>query len=135
MNSYPQVSTEMNIKFYCIHKFRRSLYLLKPIVKTVKNTRLKQNVFCKCNNWHRLFSMIMLVTWYILRERSNTSQSSSVAQSCPTLCDPMNRSTPGFPVHHQLPELTQTHVRRADDVIQPSHPLLSPSHPSRVKKS
>ena len=51
----------------------------------------------------------------------------SVAQSCPTLCDPMNRSTPGLPVHHQLPEFTQTHVHRVSDAIQPSHPLLSPS--------
>ena len=51
---------------------------------------------------------------------------SSVAQSCLTLCDPMDCSTPGFPVHHQLPELTQTQVHRAGDVIQPSHPLLSP---------
>ena len=50
-------------------------------------------------------------------------QFSSVAQSCPTLCDPMNRSTPGLPVHHQLPEFTQTHVRRVSDAIQPSHPL------------
>ena len=55
---------------------------------------------------------------------------SSVAQSCLTLCDPMNCSTPGLPVHHQLPELTQTHVHRVGDAIQPSHPLLSPSPPA-----
>ena len=54
-------------------------------------------------------------------------QFSSVAQSCPTLCDPMNWSTPGLPVHHQLPEFTQTHIHRVSDAIQPSHPLLSPS--------
>ena len=52
-----------------------------------------------------------------------TAQFSSVAQSCPTLCDPMNRSTPGLPVHHQLPEFTQTHVHRVGDAIQPSDPL------------
>ena len=57
-------------------------------------------------------------------------QFSSVAQSCPTLCDPMNGSTPGLPVHHQLPELTQTHVHRVSDAIQPSHPLSSPSPPA-----
>ena len=57
-------------------------------------------------------------------------QFSSVAQSCPTLCDPMNRSTPGLPVHHQIPELTQTHVHRISDAIQPSHPLSSPSPPA-----
>ena len=57
-------------------------------------------------------------------------QFSSVAQSCPTLCDPMNHSTPGLPVHHQLPEFTQTHVHRVSDAIQPSHPLSSPSPPA-----
>ena len=55
------------------------------------------------------------------------TQIKSVAQSCPTLCDPMNRSMPGLPVHHQLPEFTQTHVHRVSDAIQPSHPLSSPS--------
>ena len=55
---------------------------------------------------------------------------SSVAQSCPTLCDPMNRSTPGLPVHHHLPEFTQTHVHRVSDAIQPSHPRSSPSPPA-----
>ena len=54
-------------------------------------------------------------------------QFSSVTQSCPTLCDSMNRSTPGLPVHHQLPEVTQTHVHQISDAIQPSRPLLSPS--------
>ena len=54
-------------------------------------------------------------------------QFSSVTQSCPTLCDPMNRSTPGLPVHHHLLEFTDTHVHRVSDAIQPSHPLSSPS--------
>ena len=54
----------------------------------------------------------------------------SVAQSCSTLCDPMNRSTPGLPVHHQLPGFTQTHIHRVSDAIQPSHPLSSPSPPA-----
>ena len=57
-------------------------------------------------------------------------QFSSVAQSCPTLCDPMNRSTPGLPVHHQLPQFTQTHVYRVGDAIEPSHPQSSPSPPA-----
>ena len=57
-------------------------------------------------------------------------QFSSVTQSCPTLCDPMNRGTPGLPVHHQLLEFTQTHVHRVSDAIQPSHPLSSPSPPA-----
>ena len=57
-------------------------------------------------------------------------QFSSVPQLCPALCDPMNRSTPGLPVHHHLLEFTQTHVQRVSDAIQPSHPLLSPSPPA-----
>ena len=57
-------------------------------------------------------------------------QFGSVAQSCPTLCDLMNRSTPGLPVHHQLLEFTQIHVHRVGDAIQPSHPLSSPSPPA-----
>ena len=62
-------------------------------------------------------------------------QFSSVAQSCPTLCNPINCSTPGLPVHHQLQEFTETHVHRVGDAIQPSHPLsslllLPPIHPS-----
>ena len=61
---------------------------------------------------------------------SLVTQFSSVAQSCPTLCDPMNCSTPGLPIHHQLPESTQTHVHWVGDAIQPSHLLLSPSPPA-----
>ena len=57
-------------------------------------------------------------------------QFSSVTQSCPTLCDPMNRSMPGLPVHHQLLEFTQTHVHQVGDATQPSHPLLSPFPPA-----
>ena len=59
-----------------------------------------------------------------------SDQIRSVAQSCPTLFDPMNRSTPGLPVHHQLPEFTQTHVHQVSDAIQSSHPLLSTSPPA-----
>ena len=61
-------------------------------------------------------------------------QFSSVSQLCPTLCNPMNRSTPGLPVHHQLPEFAQTHVYRVSDAIQPSHPLSSPSPPAFFKR-
>ena len=59
-----------------------------------------------------------------------SDQIRSVAQSCPTLCDPMNCSTPGLPIHHQLPEFTETHVYQVSDAIQPSHPLSSPSPPA-----
>ena len=61
---------------------------------------------------------------------TSATQFSSVVQSCPTLCDPINYSTPDLPVHHQLPEFTQTHVHQVSDAIQPSHPLLSPSPPA-----
>ena len=84
-----------------------------------------------------VFVWIFLVVYFILWESQYTKlmhsvqfssvQFSSFAQSCPTLCDPMNHSTPGLPVHHQLPEFTQTHVDRVSDAIQPSHPLSSPS--------
>ena len=57
-------------------------------------------------------------------------QFSSVVQSCPTLCDPINCSTPGLPVHHHLPKFTQTHVHRVRDAMQPSHPLSSPFPPA-----
>ena len=60
-------------------------------------------------------------------EGRDPAQVSSVAQLCPALCDPMDCSTPGLPVHHQLLESTQTHVHEVGDAIQPSHPLLSPS--------
>ena len=62
-------------------------------------------------------------------QKRSSVQFSSVAQSCLTLCDPMNHSTPGLPVHHHPPEFTQTHVHRVGDAILPSHPLLSPSAP------
>ena len=67
----------------------------------------------------------MVVTVYI-----RSDQIRSVAQLCLTLCDPMNHSTPGLLVHHQLLEFTQTHVHRVSDDIQPSHPLSSPSPPA-----
>ena len=66
----------------------------------------------------------------ILLSFFSSVQFSSVAQSCPTLCDPMNCSMPGLPVRHQLPESTQTHVHWVNNAIQPSHPLSSPSPPA-----
>ena len=93
---------------------------------------------CKCFHWQQMLSDVFL-EWqaHLVGSRENICQTcnpeellvrfSSIAQSCPTLCDPMDRSTPGFPVHHQLPELAQTHVRRVAEAIQPSHLLPSPS--------
>ena len=65
-------------------------------------------------------------------ENCHWCQFSSVAQLCPTLCDPMDCSTPGLPVHHQLPEFTQPHVHWVSDAIQPPHPLLSPLLPPSI---
>ena len=73
-----------------------------------------------------LFPFLLLICFWL----QSVSSVSSVAQSCPTFCDPMNRSMPGLPVHHQLPEFTQTQVHRGSDAIQPSHRLSSPSPPA-----
>ena len=81
--------------------------------------------FCNLFYWNKGLDKII-----ILRSFQWDQSVSSVAQLCPTLCDSMDWSTPGLPVHHQLPEFTQTHVHRVNDAIQPSHPLLSPSPPA-----
>ena len=72
----------------------------------------------------------MCASFHLLISKWLVSTVSSVAQSCPTLCDPLDCSTPGFPVHHQLPELAQIHIHRVGDAIQPFHPLLPPSPPA-----
>ena len=76
--------------------------------------------YCKIGNYTE-HNCILCVVYFVF---------SSVTQLCPTLCNPMNHSTPGLPVHHQLPEFTQTHAHRVSDAIQPSHPLSSPSPPA-----
>ena len=81
-------------------------------------------------NWTQVSYIVDgFFTVWAIRE-AHSVQFSSVAQSCLTLCIPMDCSMPGFPVHHQLPEFTQTHVHRVSDAIQPSHPLSSPSPPA-----
>ena len=78
-----------------------------------------------CIQWDIVFNLF----WFLKKRFSlvRSVQFSSFTQLCPTLWDPINRITPGFPVHHQLPEFTQTHVHWVGDSIQPSHPLSSPS--------
>ena len=88
--------------------------------------------FSLWEGWHQL---VFTWAWMPLHLNSaitfyHSVQFSPIAQSCLTVCDPVNRSTPGLPVHHQLPESTQTHVHRNGDAIQPSHPLSSPSPPA-----
>ena len=86
-------------------------------------------LYCKQILCLLIFNMKILLASKLIFETMSV-QFSSVTQSCPTLCDPMDCSTLGFPVHHQLPEFTQTHVHRVDDAIQPSDPLSSPSPPT-----
>ena len=98
---------EMYNKYLCFYlialTFKSLLFMLITLL---------QNYFISCYSSKLLQGRILF---------------SSVAQSCLTLCHPMDCSMPGFPVHHQLPEFVQTHVHRVSDAIQPSHPLLSPS--------
>ena len=104
--------------------------LLYIVCNKYNNKYLYNTVICqtlKCINCNPL--TVTLIT-SLQRRYLCCAIFSSVAQSCPTLCDPMDRSTPGLPVHHQLPEFTQTHVHWVSDAIQPSHPLLSPSPPA-----
>ena len=87
-------------------------------------------------SWKRVFTKQgplekrMANHFRIFALRTPSDKIRSVTQLCPTLCDPMNHSTPGLPVHHQLPEFTMTHILRVSDAIQPSHPLSSPSPPA-----
>ena len=100
-----------------------------------ENKTLSQSVICTLMSISTLFTIAKIwkqskcLKIYIHNGIFSSVEFSSVTQSCPTLCDPMNRRTPGLPVHHQVSEFTQTHVHRVSDAIQPSHPLSSPSPP------
>ena len=83
---------------------------------------------CVPRTLYTLSHLILSITERI--GKNSSIQFSSITQSCPTLCNPMNHSMPGLPVHHQLPEFIQTHVHWVGDAIQPSHPLSSPSPPA-----
>ena len=110
--------SNLNFPFSNILRNVYSKFVYKINVPSVTGTGSKRILPCGC--------------WFLIGQKEEsevfrTVHFSSVTQSCPTLCDPMNRSTPGLPVHHQLPEFTQTHIHRVSDAIQPSHPLSSPS--------
>jgi len=98
--------------FHCIplHNLSNSLLFLSSILL------IRVNLFYK-----NILDLLQSLNIFLF---------SSVAQSCPTLCNPINHSRPGLPVHHQLPEFTQTHAHWVGDAIQPSHPLSSPSPPA-----
>ena len=103
---------------------RNSVFLWKGF----KNTE-HQNLLCLC--FHNLLKTFRFKRYSTHVElASHSVKFSSVIQSCPTLCNPMDWSIPSFPVHHQHPELAPTHVLRVSDAIQPSHPLMSPSPPA-----
>ena len=96
----------------CSHEIKRRLLLGRKVMTNLDSIFKSRDI--------TLLTKVHLV---------NSVQFSSVTQSCPTLCDPMNRSRPGLSVHHHLPEFTQTHIHRVSDAIQPSHPLSSLSSP------
>ena len=95
------------------------LYFRKKYKTLIKEIKESQKFKCFIDSWQTLMTFSSLFGSYC-----------SVAQSCLTLCNPMDCRTPGFLVHRQLPELAQTHIYQASDAIQPSHPLLSPSPPA-----
>ena len=103
---------DLHYFFYLLQIVNRQPW---PIITTHTSSKSQENCHLRC------------FFWTINTQHFRSDQIRSVAQSCPTLCDPMNHSTPCLPVPHQLPEFTQTHVCRVSDAIQPSHPLSSPS--------
>ena len=106
--------------------------------RTLRRSWLRNGESLDCDlmssniSWKQKLKRIKLFPhlWFRKKFSHISVQFSSVTQSCPTLCDPMNCSTPGLPVQNQLPESTQTHVHWVSDAIQPSHPLSSPSPPA-----
>ena len=99
--------------------------LIQYIIATILvNKNMLKYLFLLSLNYHTILCQFQVYSTVI---QYHSVQFSLVAKSCPTLCDPMNCSTPGLPVHHQLPEFNQTHVHQVGDAIQPSHPLSSPS--------
>ena len=106
----------------------------REVIHKTKEPSFSEKLRPRKGDFPRSQSELMTQQGTVLQSRTiyytTSVQFSSVSQSCPTLCDPMNCSTPGLPVHHQLPEFTQTHVHRVGDAIQPSHPLSFPSPPA-----
>ena len=128
----------LNLITFLPTKFPTDLYCSSICILPLFENTILENFTSKDSQWLAIINPLFLhifpqvPTWLIsqiLRLAATHMSFSSVAQSCPTLCDPMNRSTPGLPVHHQLLEFTQTHVHWVSDAIQPSHPLSSPFPP------
>ena len=113
--------------------YETAMILYHKLIKYILHT-IQKKIQQKCDKAmsymqnHAQKLIFQLRTYY--NQILELHQFSSVTQSCPTLCNPMDCSTPGLPVHHQLLEFTQTHVYHVGDAIQPSHPLSSPSPPA-----
>ena len=133
-NRYFRISSRHRyIKLKKCGKAPRKIYITIPY----SSPKLQTNKFNCVFNFGYLMNFpnpksLQLSSWFFYQQLfySLSDQIRSVAQSCLTLCNPMNCSMPGLHVHHQLPEFTETHVHRVSDAIQPSHPLLSPSPPA-----
>ena len=117
--------------------FKKKEYNTRGTWKSTKKQRMLERVWIKANKIfisktnELVFKMISKIYKPLIKKTENGDvQFSSVTESCPTLCDHINHSMPGLPVHQQLPEFTQTHVHRAGDAIQPPHSLFSPSPPA-----
>ena len=115
----------------CSHELKRHLLLGRKVMTNLDSILTSRDITLPTKVRlvkTMVFPVVMFgcESWIVKK----AVQFSSFAQSCPTLCDPMNHSMPGLPVHHQIPEFTQTHVHRVSDAIQPSHPLSSPSPPA-----
>ena len=115
----------------CSHEIKRRLFLGKKAMTNLDSILKSRNITL-LTEVHIVKTMVFSVVMYGCKSWTikKAVQFSSVAQSCPTLCNPMNRSTPGLPVHHQLPEFAQTHVHQVGDAIQPFYPLSSPCPPT-----
>ena len=113
------------IILYCIFLFKTNIRNVPQVSKSSYDGVTDIPVYSKNGSDSNLLEVPSISNW-----ASSSVQFSSVAQSCPTLCNPVNCNTPGPLVHHQLPEFTQTHVHQVGDAIQPSHPLSSPSPPA-----
>ena len=114
-----------NIQVYCTNIL--NYHYIPPIHDKVVSL-LFLNLFLIGGNL--LYNIVLVSAIYSQESTISSVQFISVSQSCPILCNPMNCSTLGLPVHHQFPEFTQIHIHRVNDTIQPSHPLSSPSPPA-----
>ena len=117
----------------CSHEIKRRLLLGRKVMTNLDSIFKSRDITLPtkvCLVKAMVFPVVMYgcESW-IVKKAAATAAAKSL-QLCPTLCDPMNRSMPGLPVHHQLPEFTQTHIHRVSDAIQPSHPLLSTLPPA-----